>query len=105
MGVGLVRNSTSGKVLLVWSRDLPALLNRHRAQLKLNGHPNRVLQQDWNTLGSDSFEFEILDTLTPADTSDYDPTEDLAALAALWMEKLGPFEPVGYHRRGEMRPA
>ena len=98
MGVGIVRNTTSGKALVVAGRDLPALLNRERAQLRLNAHPNRALQADWNSLGPDAFEFLVLDTLSPRDVPDYDPTDDLRALEELWLEKLRPFEPGGYHR-------
>jgi hypothetical protein len=99
MGVGIVRNTANGRALVVSGRELPALLNRHRAQLQLNAHSNRSLQDDWNRLGPTNFEFAVLDTLTPADVTDYDPTDDLRALEALWLEKLGPFEPAGYHRR------
>lgn len=99
MGIGAVRNTASGKVLLVASNDLPALLNRQRAQLKLGAHPNHALQQDWNAAGPDAFSFDVVDVLKPADTPDYDPTEDLRTLEALWLEKLRPFEPDGYHRR------
>jgi hypothetical protein len=99
MGVGAVRNTANGKVLVVASRDLPALLNRHQAQLRLNGHGNHTLQADWNSLGPDSFEFVVLDILAPKDTPDYDPTQDLRTLEELWLEKLSPFEPAGYHRR------
>jgi hypothetical protein len=99
MGVGAVRNTATGKALLAATRDLPAFLNRHRAQLRLNAHPNHALQADWNNLGPDAFEFVVLDTLAPLDAPDYDPTEDLVTLEALWLEKLGPFEPAGYHRR------
>jgi hypothetical protein len=99
MGVGAVRNTVSGKVLLVAGRDLPSLLNRHQAQLRLNAHANRALQADWNSLGSDAFEFVVLDTLAPRDLADSDPTEDLGTLEALWLEKLAPYEPAGYHAR------
>jgi hypothetical protein len=99
MGVGAVRNTANGKVLVVASRDLPALLNRHQAQLRLNGHGNQTLQADWNSLGPDAFEFVVLDSLTPKDAPDYDPTDDLRTLEELWLEKLSPFEPAGYHRR------
>ncbi len=97
-GVGAVRNTTNGKVLVVASVDLPALLNRHQAQLRLNAHANRALQSDWNGLGAGTFEFVVLDTLAPRDTPDYDPTEDLQTLEELWLEKLRPYEPAGYHR-------
>jgi hypothetical protein len=101
MGIGAVRNTATGKTLVVASRDLPALLNRQRAQLRLNAHPNRLLQADWNSMGPDAFEFVVLDTLVPKDAPGYDPTEDLRTLEELWLEKLRPFEPGGYHRQME----
>ena len=66
------------------------MLNRHRAQLGLGAHPNRKLQNDWNTLGPEAFDFAILDTLFPSDVPGYDPTDDLRALEELWIEKLAP---------------
>lgn len=101
MGVGAVRNTVSGKMLVVASQDLPAILNRQQAQLRLNAHGNRALQADWNSLGPDAFEFVILDTLTPKDSPDYNPTEDLRTLEELWLEKLNAWEPTGYRRRNE----
>jgi len=98
MGVGLVRNAHDGRVFLFSGVDLPSLINRHRAQLRLGAHPNRALQQDWNTLGPDAFQVEIVDTLTPSDAPGYDPTDDLKALEIMWLEKLRPYEPSGYHR-------
>jgi len=97
-GVGAVRNTASGKVFIVAGRDLPSLLNRHRAQLRLSAHPNRTLQDDWNTLGSDVFEFVVLDTLPLKTAPDYDPTEDLRTLEELWFDKLKPYGTAGYHR-------
>ncbi len=105
MGVGAVRNKASGKTLVFSSRDLPALLTRHESQLRLKGHPNHALQADWNTLGPEGFEFIVLDTLAPAESPDYDATADLRTLEGLWMEKLAPFEPAGYHHRKAGPPA
>lgn len=101
MGVGVVRNLATGKTLVVAGVDLTALLTRHRVQLKFGGHQVKALQVDWNAQGADAFAFEVLDTLEPPDepTPGWDPTADLKALEQLWMEKLGPFEPDGYHRR------
>jgi hypothetical protein len=97
MGIGVIRNTASGKVLLIAGRDIPALLNRHQAQLRLGVHRNQHLQHDWQTLGAPGFAFEIVDTLAPKDTPGYDPGDDLRALEQLWLEKLSPFEPAGYH--------
>jgi len=99
MGVGIVRNRATGKSLVVAGKDLPSLLNRHRAELRLNAHSVEALQLDWNTQGADAFAFEVLDTITPSKQPDYDPTSDLQTLESLWLEKLSPFEPAGYNRR------
>jgi len=99
MGVGAVRNTTNGRALIVAGLDLPSLLNRQRAQLRLKAHPNRALQAEWDSLGADVFEFVVLDTLTPKAGLDYDPTDDLHVLESLWLDKLNPYEPAGYHRR------
>ncbi len=99
MGIGLVRNVANGKVLLVAGQDISALLNRHRAELRLGSHRNAELQRDWTAAGEQGFAFEVVDTLTPRDTPGYDPTDDLRALEELWLEKLGPFEPAGYNPR------
>jgi len=99
MGIGQVRNLTSGKVLLIAGLDLPSLLNRHKAQLRLNAHSVKTLQADWNAQGADNFAFEVLDTLTPVDKPDSDPAADLRALEEMWLEKLSPFEPAGYNRQ------
>ena len=99
MGIGVVRNTVSGKVLLLAGLDIPSLLNRHLAQLRLGAHRNQELQQDWEAGGEKRFSFEVLDTLTPKDTPGYDPADDLRALEQLWLEKLAPFEPTGYNSR------
>jgi len=100
MGVYRVRNTVNDKSLVAASADLPAIFNRHRAQLRFGAHPNRGLQKDWNEFGSEAFAFEVLDTLTPPEgRPDYDPSRDLRALEELWLEKLSPFEDRGYNSR------
>lgn len=99
MGVGQVRNTVSGKLLVVSGKDLPALLNRHQAQLRFGSHQNRELQTDFAAVGLEGFAFEVLDTLSPSEDPAYDPTDDLRTLETLWLDKLSPYEPVGYNRR------
>lgn len=67
-------------------------------------HPNRALQKDWNDFGPDAFEFEILDTLKPADSSGYDPSNDLRVLEEMWLEKLLPFDERGYNGKPNGKP-
>ncbi len=88
MGVYRVRNARTGRMLLGSSVDLPSILNRHRATLRLGAHVDRELQRDWNDLGPDAFEFEVLDTLPPPDEPAYDARADLEVLEQLWREKL-----------------
>jgi hypothetical protein len=105
MGIYRVRNIRDGRSLVGRSVDLPARLNRERAQLRLGAHRNAALQHDWNVLGPDAFAFEVLDTLTtPEDKPDYDPTDDLRVLEALWLERLEPFGERGYMPRPAPRP-
>jgi hypothetical protein len=88
MGVFQVRNTVTGMVFIGTSTDLPSMLNRQRAELRLGAHRDRALQADWRALGGDVFEFDILDTLDPPDTPGYDPADDLRTLEALWRGKL-----------------
>ena len=103
MGVYRVRNTANGKSLVGVSNDLPSMLNRQRAQLRLNAHNVRALQKDWNELGPAVFEFEILDTLQAPEQPDYDPSEDLRVLEELWLEKLSPFDERGYNKKPKPR--
>jgi hypothetical protein len=99
MGVYRILNTASGKALVGVSTDLPAILNRHRAQLRLGRHANATLQKDWNDLGAEAFVFEVLDTLAPSERPDDDPGEDLRTLQHLWLERLSPFGDRGYNSR------
>ncbi len=102
-GVAVVRNRTNGKSFVFGGVDIPALINRHRAQLKIGSHPNRTLQADWKVLGADQFDFDVVDTLAAPETADVDQRDDVAALEALWLEKLAPWEPAGYNRPPKAR--
>jgi len=88
MGVYRVLNNVTGNSLVAASTDVNALLNRHKAQLRMSAHPNKALQADWVAHGPESFSFEVLDTLTPSDDPAYDPADDLAELEDMWLEKL-----------------
>ncbi|HEX3110765.1 MAG TPA: GIY-YIG nuclease family protein [Thermoanaerobaculia bacterium] len=88
MGVLVIRNKITGRALIGSSTDVPARLNRHRAALQFGKHPSRDLQNDWNTLGADAFEFAVLDTLKASEEKASDPSEDLAVLEAMWRDKL-----------------
>ena len=96
MGVFLIRNNLSDKVLLDSGLDLHGKINRHKFQLRNGIHPNKSLQADWNELGSNNFAFEIVDELTPGEGIDY--RKELSFLEKLWSEKLQPFGDRGYNQ-------
>ncbi|AKU93208.1 GIY-YIG nuclease family protein [Vulgatibacter incomptus] len=97
MGVYAIRHLPSGRTLLGWSPHLQGNLNRHRFQLVLGNHPLKALQGDWLRDGADAFAFEILDELEPhPDRPGEVPEDDLAALEAMWRERLGLNEETTY---------
>ncbi len=97
MGIYQIRNIINDKIFLGASLNLPGILNRHKFQLELGNHRNKILQKEWNELGSKSFVFEILDELEPKKDPDYDYQEDLAFLEQYWLDKLKPFGDRGYN--------
>ena len=99
IGVFRVRNTVNGKCFVGSSKDLSAILNRHRFTLEHGSHANRALQRDWNEFGAEAFVFEVVDTLTPDEAPDYDPAVDLRVFEALWLEKLSPYDDRGYNVR------
>ncbi len=87
MGVYRIRNRVSGRSLIGTSVDLPAILNRHRFQLRMGNHRTRELQDDWNQLGAEAFTFEVLDELDPPKEESPDPAAELEVLDQLWRER------------------
>ena len=104
-GVFQVRNMANGKVLLGSSLNLEGPLNKHRFMLKINGHPNKELQQDWNELGPDQFSFEILETVQTSDNPNFNLKDELTLLEGIWLEKLQPFGERGYNSGSKIREA
>ena len=98
MGIFRVRNLVNGRSFIGSTANLPAMLNRQRAQLSMGVHANRVLQKEWDELGSKAFEFDVLDELIPPDQPNYDPTADLQVLEELWLDRISPYDERGYNK-------
>jgi hypothetical protein len=99
-GVFLLRNTTNGRLFVGSTPNLPAMFNRLRMQLDGGTyvkHPE--LQRDWSELGAGAFVFEVLEELEPPEGPGWDPSDDLAALEALWLEQLQPYGEKGCNRR------
>ncbi|HQZ83488.1 MAG TPA: GIY-YIG nuclease family protein [Pyrinomonadaceae bacterium] len=88
MGVLALRNTVNGRVFVDSSKDLPGRINRHRFQLNAGNHPVKQLQADWKEFGEGAFEFEVLEDYEPPENKPESALDDLAALEALWLEKL-----------------
>ena len=98
MGVYQITNKVNGKVLIGTSTNLPAILNRFRAELKMGSCRNIKLQEEWNQFGPEAFEFNELEILEPLDDPSYDPSKDLYFLEGLWIERLKPYGQKGYNK-------
>ena len=104
-GIFMLRNNANGKILVGSSLNLNGPLNRLRFELSTGMHKNRVLQEEWNRLGAESFSFEIVDSFIPKDDPAFDTSAELAVLEELWLEKLQPFGDKGYNTSSKIRQA
>lgn len=99
MGVFQILNKVSGKMLVDSSINVPGKINRHKFALNAGSHASKALQSDWNELGENTFEFDILEPVEPRDDMTYDYKADLEFLEDLWLEKLEPYGDKGYNER------
>ena len=104
-GVFQVKNTVNGKVLLGSSLNLHGPLNAHRFMLKMGGHTNKVLQQEWHTYGADAFIFEVLAEVQVTDNPHFHLSDELTLLEEIWLEELQPFGDRGYNTNRRIRQA
>ena len=86
-----LRNKVTGRLFIGSTVDLASLRNRldFGVQTNSTGVLDRRLVPDAKAHGVASFELDVLDTLDPDPTRDDAATAaDLAALEALWREKV-----------------
>ena len=99
LGVFLIRNTTNDKVFVGAGLNLQGIINRHKFALSAGGHNSKELQKDWNELGADKFDFEILDQMEPLDTPGFDARRELNFMEEMWLEKLNPYGERGYNEK------
>lgn len=61
-----IRNKINGKLYIGSAVKISLRWARHRCDLNLNRHQNRLLQRAWNKYGVDAFIFEIIEVVEPA---------------------------------------
>jgi hypothetical protein len=98
MGVFQIRNVVNGKIFVESSINLDAIWNRHRLQLDIGSHPSAELQNDWKTLGADSFKFEILSEIEHRDDLQVDYKREVKTLEKMYLEELLPYGEKGYNK-------
>ena len=103
-GVFQIRNSVNGKMLLGSSLNLNGALNGHRFTLRIHGHRNKALQDDWNQFGEENFVFEILEEVQARDDPNFNLGDELTLLEMIWLEKLQPVQN-GYNLNERIRQA
>lgn len=88
-GVGVVRNTADGRVLIESATDIDAKRNRF-SFAKSSGlciYPK--LDKDWARLGPSAFEYEVLEELVKQeDETEKQFKEDLKLLELIWLEKF-----------------
>jgi hypothetical protein len=104
-GVFQIKNIANGKVLLGSSLNLNGALNGHRFTLRINGHRNKPLQEDWNEYGEDKFVFEILETVQVKDDPNFNLNDELTLVEMISWEKLQPVGEKGYNANERIRQA
>jgi hypothetical protein len=67
-GIFQIINKRDNRIFLKTTNDLDRAFNSDLFQLKAGLHSNLQLQNDWNNLGTENFEFKIFDELKIKDT-------------------------------------
>jgi hypothetical protein len=101
IGIFAVLNLVNEKVFIGKSENLEGIINRIKFQLNADCHNQKDLQADWNELGNEKFEFEVLEQLELRENLDI--KKELEFLEDLWLEKLKPFGNLGYNEPKKTR--
>jgi len=88
MGVFGIKSTRDDKIYVGFGTDLPARINRHKAELRFKNHRNRELQESWTLLGESAFDFEVLDVFDHEENPKADPVEELRVLAEMWIRRV-----------------
>lgn len=95
-GIYALHNKLNNKRFIARSKNLNAAKNSIIFQLNNGMYPVLQLQQDWNKMGSDNFEFEIVEILDDT-VANMDEDKELKLLEQMVLESLQPYGNEGYN--------
>ena len=88
-GIFRILNKAENKIYLQTSSDLDRAFNSDLFQLNARMHSNQALQNDWNNLGPESFEFDVFDEIKVKETANpQEINKDLKELLELHLTEL-----------------
>ena len=89
-GVFCLRNTETGRYLLMPAADAQGLKNRFAFMQRTNSPLSMQVAEDWRRFGSGTFTLECLEELEKKELqSDREFREDIEVLARLWQDRLG----------------
>lgn len=90
-GIIGVRNTVTGKTLLISTHDIDGYMNRFSFSLSTNTPIHAKLASDWVQYGADRFVCEILESIEKKkDQTDREFTDDISELLDMQKEKMDP---------------
>ena len=90
-GVCAIRNTLSGRRLLVTAADLQGYQNRFAFSVETDFCIHGKLAEDWKKDGKGAFVLDVLETLEKKEAeSDAEFADELGLLKELWAEKADP---------------
>jgi hypothetical protein len=95
-GVYQIKNIKNSKIYVTSTPNLKTM-NGTRMILNSGTYKSRALQEDWNKFGEDAFVFEILEVLKEKKESFFDKKFELKELEKKWLNKLQPYNNIGYN--------
>ena len=96
MGVIQIKNKRSGKRFIGVYPNLKNKWVTVQAQLQIGRFANLELQRDWNELGPEAFDYEVLEQKDTGGITDV--KWEMKIMEKLWLEELQPYGEQGYNR-------
>lgn len=88
-GVFMIKNTVTGRLLLMSSVDLPNSRNRFEFSRKMDTCTHLKLQADWQQYGAAAFAYEVLEELERLDgQTDREFSQDVKTLYEMWLNRL-----------------